>query len=170
MTRFLRLYRDILRLHRNLPAEFRLIGNSHVKHEFNLHKNVTDEKFISSFFAEWENYLLSLRPQLSSINQSMEKGSRDIPHKDSSSPQAINSSEHTKSESDNSAVDPSSNNGSSSSVSRKFGRDLTDAQLRSLPDDKAEQLLSLHETISQIYTPEDQANPESSLSSSNPSK
>lgn len=54
----LSLYRAILRAHKNhLPSEMRSLGDSYVKSEFKLHKNVENTAQLDSFFVAWENYL-----------------------------------------------------------------------------------------------------------------
>jgi hypothetical protein len=39
---------------RQLPPEFRQIGDEFVRSEFRQHKNITDEKILNNFFNEWE--------------------------------------------------------------------------------------------------------------------
>jgi len=52
------LYRSILRAHdRHLPPKMRNLGDSYVKSEFRLHRNVTKSDQIQSFMAEWNHYL-----------------------------------------------------------------------------------------------------------------
>ena len=47
------LYRRILELHRYLPENAREIGNTYVKEEFRLHRNV-DTLMRNRFLMEWE--------------------------------------------------------------------------------------------------------------------
>lgn len=46
------LYKTILRLHRGLPEDLRLLGTSYLKDEFKRHKNV-DVVAASRFIAGW---------------------------------------------------------------------------------------------------------------------
>ncbi|VDN23802.1 unnamed protein product [Dibothriocephalus latus] len=46
------LYKLILRLHRSLPTEMRMVGDKYVKEEFNKHKNA-DKQFVGPFMIEW---------------------------------------------------------------------------------------------------------------------
>ena len=47
-----RLYKIIFKLHKSLPAELQLIGNSYVRNEFKLHKNASPEH-VRVFMTEW---------------------------------------------------------------------------------------------------------------------
>jgi hypothetical protein len=53
----LALYRGILRAHRKMPSEMRLLGDTYVRSEFKLHKPVTDGAQLDGFFVAWEEYL-----------------------------------------------------------------------------------------------------------------
>ena len=54
----LSLYRGILRAHKShLPAEMRSLGDTYVKSEFKLHKNVGNASQLEQFFTAWEDYL-----------------------------------------------------------------------------------------------------------------
>ena len=64
MSEFLKLYRSILRLHRFLPAELRVLGDNYVKNEFRLHRQVRDEQVLTTFFNEWAQYHWNLVGQL----------------------------------------------------------------------------------------------------------
>jgi hypothetical protein len=64
MSEFLKLYRSILRLHRLLPAELRVLGDNYVKNEFRLHFHVKDEPVLLTFFKEWSQYHWNLIGQL----------------------------------------------------------------------------------------------------------
>ncbi|KAJ9212822.1 hypothetical protein DTO166G4_5634 [Paecilomyces variotii] len=50
------LYRRILRLHRTLPPELRLLGDEYVKSEFRAHRNVENPIHIIGFLTEWQLY------------------------------------------------------------------------------------------------------------------
>lgn len=51
----LTLYRGILKAHKShLPAEMRALGDSYVKAEFKLHKNVENSSQLDAFFVGWE--------------------------------------------------------------------------------------------------------------------
>lgn len=51
------LYRQILRAHKLLPPEQRLLGNEYVKTEFRLHKNMDSPAQIIAFLSSWQHYL-----------------------------------------------------------------------------------------------------------------
>ena len=52
------LYRNILRAHkRYLPHEMKGLGDSYVKNEFRLFKNVKDETQLDQFYTSWQQYL-----------------------------------------------------------------------------------------------------------------
>ena len=52
------LYRNILRAHkRYLPHEMKGLGDSYVKNEFRLFKNVKDENQLDQFYSSWQQYL-----------------------------------------------------------------------------------------------------------------
>jgi len=53
----LALYRGILRAHRKMPMEMRMLGDKYVRSEFKLHKSVTNPGQLESFFVAWEEYL-----------------------------------------------------------------------------------------------------------------
>ncbi|BET03209.1 unnamed protein product [Nesidiocoris tenuis] len=57
------LYKTILRLHRGLPEDLRLLGTSYLKDEFKRHKNV-DVVAASRFIAGWTDYAINLTKQL----------------------------------------------------------------------------------------------------------
>ena len=63
MTRGLLLYRTILREHRRrLPPAMRDLGDRYVRDEFRKHRDAKDD-FLPAFFAEWDNYVDTLRLQ-----------------------------------------------------------------------------------------------------------
>lgn len=51
------LYRRILRAHRLLPARQRALGDSYVKNEFRLHRNIDNPAQIIGFLSSWQKYL-----------------------------------------------------------------------------------------------------------------
>mmetsp|Transcript_20113 Transcript_20113/g.36503 ORF Transcript_20113/g.36503 Transcript_20113/m.36503 type:complete len:122 (+) Transcript_20113:122-487(+) len=54
----LSLYRSILRAHaKHLPTQMKNLGDTYVKSEFRLHKNVTKPEQLNQFFVAWEEYL-----------------------------------------------------------------------------------------------------------------
>ncbi|KAI0464893.1 hypothetical protein LJB42_000106 [Komagataella kurtzmanii] len=53
----LKLFREILRAHRQLPALQRSLGDSYVKQEFKLHKNTDNPIHIVGFLQSWQDYL-----------------------------------------------------------------------------------------------------------------
>ncbi|VDM01189.1 unnamed protein product [Schistocephalus solidus] len=46
------LYKMILRLHRSLPTEMRLVGDKYVREEFRKHKTA-EKQFVGPFMIEW---------------------------------------------------------------------------------------------------------------------
>ncbi|KAI9230960.1 MAG: hypothetical protein DHS80DRAFT_11589 [Piptocephalis tieghemiana] len=60
------LYRRILRLHRQLPTDFRQLGDAHVRDEFHHHRTTTDPQFLEQFLSQWSQYADTLQEQLSS--------------------------------------------------------------------------------------------------------
>ncbi|PPQ63572.1 hypothetical protein CVT24_004869 [Panaeolus cyanescens] len=52
-----KLYRRLLRAHRNLPADMRPLGDGYVKSEFRRHKEVTNPAHIIGFLSQWKMYL-----------------------------------------------------------------------------------------------------------------
>ena len=50
------LYRNLLRLHRILPAEERSLGNAYVRDEFQRHKGLQDKKLVETFLSQWSDY------------------------------------------------------------------------------------------------------------------
>jgi hypothetical protein len=50
------LYRRVLRSHRKLPTEARVLGDEYVKSEFRAHKNVENPVHIVAFLTEWQLY------------------------------------------------------------------------------------------------------------------
>ena len=65
MKEFINIYRHILKLHRLLPSEMRVLGDNYVKTEFRLHRKVRDAKFIETFYSEWTQYAEQLLEQVS---------------------------------------------------------------------------------------------------------
>lgn len=57
------LYKTILKLHRGLPVELQVMGNSYARDEFKRHKtcNVAEA---SVFMVEWAKYAVTLAQQL----------------------------------------------------------------------------------------------------------
>lgn len=53
MNTSLRLYRRILKLHKNLPLIPKALGDQYLRDEFRRHKNATQEQ-ITEFIQEWK--------------------------------------------------------------------------------------------------------------------
>lgn len=53
MNPSLRLYRRILKLHKNLPLIPKALGDQYLRDEFRRHKNATQEQ-ITEFIQEWK--------------------------------------------------------------------------------------------------------------------
>ncbi|CAK1588457.1 unnamed protein product [Parnassius mnemosyne] len=67
-----RLYKLILRVHRGLPAELRILGDNYARDEFKRHKNCnSDEACI--FLNEWTNYAINLAKQMKPLQQAKKK-------------------------------------------------------------------------------------------------
>lgn len=64
MNPALRLYRRILKLHKNLPLTSKALGDQYLKDEFRRHKNATQEQ-ITEFIQEWK---VSLKPRFKYIS------------------------------------------------------------------------------------------------------
>ncbi|KAF2233696.1 putative ACN9 family domain-containing protein [Viridothelium virens] len=54
------LYRRVLRSHRKLPRNMRLLGDEYVKSEFRAHRNVENPVHIIGFLTEWQSYAQQL--------------------------------------------------------------------------------------------------------------
>lgn len=65
MNEFINLYRHILKLHRLLPSEMRVIGDNYVKTEFRLHRSVLETNVLETFYSEWSEYAKTLLNQVS---------------------------------------------------------------------------------------------------------
>jgi hypothetical protein len=58
------LYRRLLKAHKQcLPDEMRRLGDTYVKTEFRLHRNVTSPKIIATFISQWTEYLSHIEMQ-----------------------------------------------------------------------------------------------------------
>jgi hypothetical protein len=57
------LYKSCMKLHRGLPSEMRVIGDSYVREEFRRHKLATPQQ-AKIFMEEWTKYAISLSRQL----------------------------------------------------------------------------------------------------------
>lgn len=51
----LKLYREILRSHRMLPAAMRSLGDDYVKAEFKRHKAIENPAHIVGFVSQWQS-------------------------------------------------------------------------------------------------------------------
>lgn len=65
MNEFISLYRHILKLHRLLPSEMRVIGDNYVKTEFRIHRRVHEANVLKTFYSEWSQYAETLLNQVS---------------------------------------------------------------------------------------------------------
>ncbi|EEP76133.1 acetate non-utilizing protein 9 [Uncinocarpus reesii 1704] len=54
------LYRRLLRAHRKLPRELRLLGDEYIKAEFRAHRDVENPIHIVGFLTEWQLYAQKL--------------------------------------------------------------------------------------------------------------
>ena len=48
------LYRQLLRLHRQLPKDISEVGVVYIRDEFKRHKSIEDIKIIQQFMKEWK--------------------------------------------------------------------------------------------------------------------
>lgn len=48
------LYRRVLRAHRKLPPEHRMLGDQYVRSEFKAHKGVDNPLYIVGFLTQWQ--------------------------------------------------------------------------------------------------------------------
>lgn len=62
MNSTVKLYRRILKLHKNLPIISKALGDQYLKDEFRRHKNATPEQ-VSEFIQEWKIYADMLEKQ-----------------------------------------------------------------------------------------------------------
>lgn len=65
MSEFKILYRQILRLHRLLPSELKVLGDNYVKTEFKLHRQIKDLSLLETFYKEWSIYSENILEQVS---------------------------------------------------------------------------------------------------------
>lgn len=65
MSKFKILYRQILKLHRLLPSEIKVLGDNYVKNEFKLHRQVKDPFLLETFYKEWSIYSDNILEQVS---------------------------------------------------------------------------------------------------------
>ncbi|RUS17867.1 hypothetical protein BC937DRAFT_89402 [Endogone sp. FLAS-F59071] len=57
------LYRQILRTHRLLPPQMRILGDDYVKAEFRRHRDVDNPVYIVGFLSQWQDYLDTMKVQ-----------------------------------------------------------------------------------------------------------
>ncbi|KAI1931999.1 hypothetical protein LOZ58_005567 [Ophidiomyces ophidiicola] len=72
----LHLYRRLLRAHRKLPSELRLLGDEYVKAEFRAHRAVDNPIHIVGFLTEWQLYAQKLEGD-SWRGEKLDKGKLD---------------------------------------------------------------------------------------------
>ncbi|XP_068621261.1 succinate dehydrogenase assembly factor 3, mitochondrial [Battus philenor] len=66
------LYKLILRLHRGLSAELRILGDNYARDEFKRHKTCNSE-VARIFLNEWTDYAISLAKQMKPLQQVKKK-------------------------------------------------------------------------------------------------
>lgn len=72
VSRVRKLYKLILRIHRGLTTELRILGDNYARDEFKRHKQCNmDEANI--FLNEWTNYAINLSKQLKPLHQVRKK-------------------------------------------------------------------------------------------------
>ncbi|CAE6429113.1 unnamed protein product [Rhizoctonia solani] len=60
------LLRRLLRVHRSLPTEMRILGDDYVKAEFRRHQKIDNPVHIIGFLSQWKMYLDQLEQQANS--------------------------------------------------------------------------------------------------------
>ncbi|CAE7168024.1 unnamed protein product [Rhizoctonia solani] len=60
------LLRRLLRVHRSLPTEMRILGDDYVKAEFKRHQKIDNPVHIIGFLSQWKMYLDQLEQQANS--------------------------------------------------------------------------------------------------------
>ncbi|CAE6451844.1 unnamed protein product [Rhizoctonia solani] len=60
------LFRRLLRVHRYLPTEMRVLGDDYVKAEFKRHQKIDNPVHIIGFLSQWKMYLDQLEQQSNS--------------------------------------------------------------------------------------------------------
>ncbi|KAH7339938.1 ACN9-domain-containing protein [Rhizoctonia solani] len=60
------LLRRLLRVHRSLPTEMRILGDDYVKAEFKRHQKIDNPVHIIGFLSQWKLYLDQLEQQANS--------------------------------------------------------------------------------------------------------
>ncbi|GAV08444.1 hypothetical protein RvY_18130 [Ramazzottius varieornatus] len=61
-----KLYKAVLRLHRGLPTELKILGDKYVREEFRRHKTADrNSDYVRGFMIEWTDYAITLAKQLS---------------------------------------------------------------------------------------------------------
>ncbi|KOB77257.1 Serine/threonine-protein kinase PRP4-like protein [Operophtera brumata] len=76
VTRVRKLYKLILRLHKNLPDDLRLLGDNYAREEFKRHKNCKPEE-ARIFLNEWRDYALNMSRQAAPA-----RAQRQVPEKE----------------------------------------------------------------------------------------
>ncbi|GAA5798857.1 hypothetical protein EDC94DRAFT_617655 [Helicostylum pulchrum] len=73
----LKLYREILRSHRMLPAAMRALGDDYVKAEFQRHKSIDNPAHIVGFVSQWQSYLDMMQNQTAPLPEDSVAPSHD---------------------------------------------------------------------------------------------
>ncbi|KAJ1304900.1 hypothetical protein OPQ81_006034 [Rhizoctonia solani] len=60
------LFRRLLRVHRYLPTEMRILGDDYVKAEFKRHQKIDNPVHIIGFLSQWKMYLDQIEQQANS--------------------------------------------------------------------------------------------------------
>ncbi|KAI9216826.1 ACN9-domain-containing protein, partial [Blastocladiella britannica] len=61
----LSLYRQVLRVHRQLPVpEMRFLGDQYARDEFRRHQHVDNPAFVAGFLNQWDQYVREMGMQL----------------------------------------------------------------------------------------------------------
>ncbi|KAF9957836.1 acetate non-utilizing protein 9 [Mortierella alpina] len=142
----LALYRQILRAHRVLPPQFRILGDGYVKSEFHRHKDVDNPLYIVGFLEQWTEYLNHLKTSSPTQQQHQHQhtavSSHSIAH---STPSSSSSSSSSSSPSNVSAQDAAREATLQQIVAqaKPFGKKLDPALLDKMTDQQLGQLFEL---------------------------
>jgi len=150
------LYRQILRAHRVLPSQFRILGDGYVKSEFHRHKDVDNPLYIVGFLEQWTEYLNHLRTSSPQQDQSQQQQQQQHSRSPSSSPSIANnaaspssstfSSSTSSSPQDASARDDAAREATLQQIvaqAKPFGKKLDPALLDKMTDQQLGQLFEL---------------------------
>ena len=123
-----KLFKAVLRLHRGLPSELKILGDKYVQEEFRRHKTADrNSEYVRGFMIEWTDYAITLSKQLST--------------------RALTQARRQSMEEDENAEDwseqPHSSQSSSGQSALRVGRDLGEGKLSVFSQEQLLQLYAL---------------------------